>query len=262
MGFLTLAQGWNWHPDNLQLAGQISKSNDPEVVALELVHKKYLAFENKTVKKSHFDFLNDTDVFIALPDIILESVVKDGYKNVYELPAKTTSKKEGYLIKRKKLEDTFLNAPLNDNSLHPKYAIWQPKDTKVTEYASRPSPNYGNVLLFLKQHVKDRSTFSLSDSYNHRLPPQKLRTFHFQSAKSLKNERDDGFTEAQIYGPLTKKDFDYIVVNCRGFGEVSHERLEELKRLLPVYSCKETGWRSKPHPRVLFIHPDRLLNPS
>ncbi len=204
---------------------------------------------NKQVAEPAYDFYRDTRIVMAINFGLFKKIQDNGFLNQH-----MTKSSNGTLnpARRADAEDSFLGVKLEAkydsvgklvHKIRPKYSyllLDAPHsgmgDTIVTN-------QYGNIFFKFKDSIKNRSTFTPGDSLTLntlQVPYGGTFTFYYRSSKTM-SMLETRYWEAQIWGELTLKDVDYVIVNCPGFATLSDADIEVFKQQdLDVYGCHLT----------------------
>jgi uncharacterized protein YqgV (UPF0045/DUF77 family) len=126
---------------------------------------------------------------------------------------------------RKRAEEHLFGIPIPKSGRHrPIYGALHINN----ERAYGPAPAYGNVWLELHPHVKERSTFTPSDSLNHwnaHGENSKKIVYRFPDlTKGISRNDVDGYLEAQIHGGVyLKDDVKAIHIQAKHFDQGDRE---------------------------------------
>lgn len=245
-----------------QMPAEVYSKNSAKDIAEALIFRFFRANEapqmsEEDISHPNVDIYHDTSLLMAVKPESFGSILDRGFLNQFQ-----TGRSSGTYTPtlRATAESLFIgldlgkNLPLHEtqalNTLRPKYA-YLTFDVGVPNVGtSWITHQYGNVFFRFKDHVKRRTTFSNGDSLDHFIRPRgykyaatdfKSSTF-FNSKKNFDIQILSSYYEAQIWGPLTKEDVDYILVGCfLGIPDDQDKIVNELKLRklrIPVYSCE------------------------
>lgn len=180
------------------------------------------------------------EIVISFSDSIIESLLKTkNYFNAHQL--KNLNKDDTY-VSRIKSENALIEIDLNCKTdqefrLRPKYAYFIPS-LDDTNLKTTISNEYGNVFAVLKNDIKRRSTFTLSDSMDLK-DKSKVFTFYSIFPKVKLIDLSNEYLEAQVWGDVKLSDVDYFLVNCSFSKKITlKEAINlEVKSGVPVHQC-------------------------
>ena len=136
--------------------------------------------------------------------------------------------------------------------LRPKFAflnIREPVD--LTEKVDDLKGDYGSTGAVLKNEIKERSTWSTSDTniivmshVGYRALPPEVRKHHgtFERGSLPSGAVDRSYYEAQVFGSLTISDVDYFLVSS----PADAERLKPMRK--PIYLLQSQEF----HKRIVY----------
>lgn len=240
--------------DGEVISKEVYQNYSSEDIAYSLVQRMYIAKEKdpKFIRDESTDLYEKAKIQMAFGSHIIQYLKADSgcFKNQHQTgkgsAAASTDLKRRFNAENKifniKLEKSHNKSRKNPiHELRPKYAYMGSetyKDYILNEYVT----DYGTIYAVLKDHVKQRSTFTYGDSLNNdKQLPGIAHTFNFQFPKI--HIKDIKYYETQVWGKLcVKPDVDYFLINChRGF-ELTKGQIEELKSLeKPIYKCRQTS---------------------
>ena len=260
------------------IPAEVYKKHDSKKIALTIHYKMYKDYEQTTAnlaKNPNYDFLDGTAIQLAFWDKYLDSIVAKGFLNQHEVF--TTS---GCLCpeNRAKAEDNMLGYKLEPsyqkdasnlvNKVRPKYSLLglqtgDINDMPVTGTNSSPikASHYGNIVAVMNHEVKDRTTFTMTDSLgiaeNSKTEKlKKLRTTRYLSDESLRSESDT-YVEAQVWGELKMSDVHHFLINCGNKDPLPAATMTKLKALgKDIFACQHKKDRSGTI--IRFVEGDKI----
>lgn len=196
--------------------------------------------------------LEECDIAVRVPLSKLDTILSEGHLKTW----KESKESGGYLdseYERAKMESQVLGVPLEAGvGERPIYGYFT-RDKNGREANDTWLMQYGEVVLKLKPHIKDRSTFTDSDSLDYgvysRLYPSPVNhpsifslfgvtnqtdVLHYWAPDSSHNPDNTIYWEAQIFGGVTLSDIDEIILPSAPTGS--------LKDLL---DSSGVSWRSR-----------------
>jgi len=197
-----------------------------------------------------------------------------GFLNVHQLKASHLSSAGDYLTERIGKESQFIEVHLSDfgdsklkrkiNKILPKYSYLVVKNNPYNR-TTKFIQEYGHILARLKDQIKRRATFSLSDSLGTK-SSNEIHTFRFKGkdkGKLKKNADTNWEAEAQIWGSLLPSDIEYFLVNCPGFNKVKQSVFKHMMSSnIPVYKCLFKDKRTMPYKGKHLTNNDLKLFPK
>lgn len=227
--------------------------------------------------------LDETDIYMRVPLKHLRSIFHDGeFRSTHETGLGLGAKSGDMLDARKRFEHTTFgvntDAPLSE---YPKYGYLDDDDEFFSE-PDRMSDLYGSIRVKFKDHMKDRSTFTINDSFDKvnserliaapsspRNPSKtalelvlnyKYRKLKGPDATSPEGKyggfwrlhdfkHQHGYNEVQMFGRVTLDDIDTIFYS-------THAEYTELRRLIG-----QRDIHLKPRPG-LAPHPEESDRPA
>lgn len=259
----------NFGEDNIykslpELPDQVINQYSSKEIALSLVQRKFLLDEVKNINNDDFNsprinLFENLQIIMEIPSKYLSAIKKNGFKNLHQTGNSSAFKDTEMRIKR---ESLFFKVKFSDKKhkdkiqeILPKYAYAIPfKDDN--DLGPSYMAGYSDLVVVFKNKVKLFSTLTNDDSLfgsgglglldvkgkGGFLPPLTFtalntdcRAFRNQCLENTSN--DKGYLEAQIWGPLTWKDVDFIVTGC--YPSVISEKkiLDIVSNTVPVYRC-------------------------
>lgn len=234
---------------------ELLEKHGAKKLALTLNYRIYLDQEKerseKTVK-SHFDYLNETEIQLSFPEKYLDAILASGFLNQHQTaqsggnldPVWRAAAEDGQA--GFKLENKYTrNTP--DHPLHrlrPKYGYFSFLGMPKEEHPNAVSRNgiakaYGNIFAVLNHDVKDRTTWTMDDSLNRVYEKKDVQTPRYRATELPPGESESLYIEAQIWGEVGTEDVNHYLVNCEGWPEISPEGLAKLKATgKPVRKCE------------------------
>jgi hypothetical protein len=179
-----------------------------------------------------YDYQNKSKIFLAFSSGHLKSILSTGsILNAHQTRHGATFNDD--LKIRADLEDELIGLKLGtpghydlSNRLRPKYAYLVMED--FPEYPKTHfNPNYGNIIVKIKDRVKERTTFTIGDSMEE--GRRTLHTFKYNGRIEISAPKEKiAYWEAQIWGDLNLDDIEYVLVNCQGFPKISKNNVRDL----------------------------------
>ena len=206
-------------------------------VAKSLIHR--LHQQEVDLKASEHEVITDlsknSEIIIFFRPEDFSSIHEQGFLNQHQI-----QKSNGFFTPklRKRVENTLADLDLGYSDLalqlRPKFAflnLTEPVEFNKKEYAV--DTDYGRIAAVLKQEIKQRATWTSSDSnwlimhgigYEKDSSIVKQHLGTFSRGSFPKDGIDNSYNEAQIWGSLDVTDVDYFLIS----------QLDDLVRLKPV----------------------------
>jgi hypothetical protein len=201
-----------------------------------------------------FDYRNNSIIQMRFSAAHIASLPTSGFLNVHQIRNQSIQKQENArqrdLVESSLARVRFENLPYvyqpdkESNFLRPKYAYMGFRQdfgyNKSSDFF-----DYGNVVAVFKDEVKDRATFSVTDSLAHWASQGVVHNYSFDYCETAELRRTGPYWETQIFGPLTLDDVEYFMVNCPHTERlVNKNQISQLKGLknnfgksLEVFAC-------------------------
>jgi hypothetical protein len=190
----------------------------------------------------YYDFKNDSSIVMAVNFAYIDLIIKNGFLNQHQTG---TTKGCNCPDHREKTENDMVELKLEPsygaygsvvNELRPKYSHLMLDKPGHPIKKGMVSLQYGNLWVKFKESVKTRATFTPFDSLAKSDLNTNLRTFNWSGSSGISNQH--GYWESQIWGKLTAKEIEYVMVNCPGQTAITSGDIQRLKNYqLEVYQC-------------------------
>lgn len=236
--------------DNAIIPAAIYKKYNSIRIAKSIVHRSFQKFARKGISKEDvlkpsYDVYHEAQPVMAFNYSKLQAIVDKGFLNQH-----ITGQSNGCACtdRRAGIEDGLAGLSLESSygavgpaahMLRPKYSFAEflaPNDSLSNAFMH----HYGDVLAVFKSEVKQRAFITPGDSLNRTYSLRNAMTY-FASYKNFSFSRQENYYETQIWGELSFKDVNYLIVNC--FSNTSRQVIDILKFLnlkTPVYQCRVT----------------------
>lgn len=247
-----------------EIPDQIYNKYSSKEIALGLIQRKFLFEEVKNIRLSDFkvprvNLFEDLQIVMEFPSKYLSNIMKEGFKNLHQTSHSSAFKDAEMRLKRESLFFKFkFTKGKHRDKIHeilPKYAYAIPVSDK-SDLGPSYMAGYADLIAIFKNRVKLFSTLTNDDSlfgpgawglmdFNGKagfLPPLTFTALNADCRafrnECLKNTNDKGYLEAQIWGPLSWSDVDYIVVGCYQSNLSEASIVKTISGTVPVYRCK------------------------
>ena len=192
----------------------------------------------KVYRADLHDFVERSSCQMRIHAPAFKKVLKDGeFKNQY-----TVGKSEGYYgpSRRKDAELEMLGIsvkpPPPDNH-RPIYGYIHPTGMLIDEKSG--VDNYGTIRVTLKDHIKDRATFTVGDSLGAGIKPSPFYDPGVESISSygtkptlgqtmIETEGGVSYIEAQYHGGLAVPDIDHVTFVFGGVDRAVTSKLDKM----------------------------------
>lgn len=220
-------------------------------IAQSIVYRASLRMDKRELEKPSYDLYSNANLYLQFPDKYLPSIIDRGFLNQFQ-----TGTSQGILtsVGRKKAEEKLSGVIFpNDNTIQeivnqvrPKYAyvFFEKQDSHIAQ--NYVDYKYGKIFAKLKDHIKNRTTFSNDDSLDAaRGIFKSIKAYDYKHSTLYNSEENltlkrGSFYEAQIWGPLSYDDVEYLVVDCfkeNSVADATIAILKERKSKVPLYQC-------------------------
>ncbi len=234
--------------------------NDIAKALISRIHKQENEFKLK-IPEVKVDLKNNSDIILFFSSVHIKSILDKGFLNQHQTQSSSAYFTPGL---RRRVENTLVGVDLGTHpgaaQLRPKFAFLNIREPiELTPKTDLIERQYGAIGAVMKNQIKERSTWSTSDTNmivmgntGYEVSPSEMRKHHgtFDRPFFPTTAIDRSYYEAQIFGTLTFADVEYFLVD----NEISFEALKVAGK--PIYAMRF----ERLHHRIVYKKGDLLFD--
>ncbi len=241
----------NINPSSVILKTDIFRKYTATQIAQSIVYHASLHMDKRELEKPSYDLYSNANLFLQFQTKYLPSIIDRGFLNQFQ-----TGTSQGILTSAgRNMAEEYLSSVIFPgdsnvqeivNQVRPKYAyvFFEKQDSRIDQ--NWVEYKYGKIFAKLKDDIKNRTTFSNDDSLDAaRGLLRNIKPYDYKHSTLYNSEENlimkrGSFYEAQIWGPLSYDDVEYLVVDCFTGDSEADETiaiLKERKSKVPLYKC-------------------------
>lgn len=253
-------------PDGAVIPESVYARFDSRLIGASIVTRLHERHEHQSSDHHpEFDYRRDGVIQMAFHPEFIDHHAQYGFQNQHQI-MQSDGTMDGAL--RARVEDVIATVQLEQryhwgwqskvNEVRPKYSFLDFLNNDDGQHALFEFPvfeedaaaQYGDVIAVLKDEVKDRTTFTTSDSLvlddNGNGALEKGRyTMHYRGAQGLKKAEEALYWEAQIWGSITLADVEMFLINCPRHSSLKEPFLTKLRETgVPMANCRDSADKS------------------